>query len=157
MTEEAAVQLLYRWLMDAGDVPEVLWSTMLAHIERAVDDAKEGRHGRFRYNALREFRRLEERIDQALVVGSLAVQTIEVDIERDRELTQALHQEAVTAAARARRDQTLPAQLARLEKRRRAKLLGLPTSNIVLSQAWQLAAMEAYRRGEPAPLSEDFD
>lgn len=155
---EDAARSLVAFLADVHDAPEVVWAAALAYLELAVATAKEQRWGRFRYSADVELRRLREGVADGMKLARLAAEMQAAarlyDAEKD-DLAGALHDEAVSAAAAARREQTLPAQLARLEKQRRRRAGA--TSNVHLSQEWQLAAIEAHRAGRAMPRSEDYD
>jgi hypothetical protein len=148
MSDETAALSLLEFLTDVGDAPEVIWAAAIAMLRRATGEAEEGRFGRFRSSPEVQLRRLREDLARGLKLARLAAAMQEAYIERDHELADDLHAQAVAAGSARRRAQTLPAQLARLEnqKRRRAGL-----SNVVATPGWQEAAAEAVRRGEPPP------
>jgi hypothetical protein len=130
--DEAAASLL-AFLEDVGDAPEVLWSAGLAMLDRAVTDGRESRHARFRYHPAGQLRLVRREIAQGMRLLRLAVAMQEAG--RADELDVALRIEASAAAKRRRREQTLPAQLARLENQRRRKA-GLPLSNFHLAPGY---------------------
>jgi hypothetical protein len=127
--DDAAASLL-AFLQDVGDSPEVLWCAGLAMLDRAVADGREGRHSRFRHHPRGQLRLVRRELAQGLKLMRLAVALQEA--ERETELDVALRVEASAAAKKRRRKQTLPAQLARLEKQRRTRE-GLPVSNFHLT------------------------
>lgn len=150
MSEDDAARALVEFLTDVGDAPEVIWAASIAMLRRATSEAEEARFGRFRFYPEGQLRRLREDIARGLKLARLASAMQVAESARGAELDQELHDQAVEAARSRRRAQTLPAQLARLEKQRRVKA-GLPTSNIVSSPEWQEAARLAHLRGEPPP------
>jgi len=124
--DDFVAQGLLAFLEDASDAPEVLWAAGLAMIERAVSEAKEARYGRFRHYPAGQLRRLRRDLSDGLKLSRLAVVLQEADTARGAELDAELHAAAAAAAGAARRRaQTMPAQLARLEKQRRRRE-GLP-------------------------------
>jgi len=99
-------------------------------LERAIGEAKEGRFGRFRAYPEGQLRRLRTDVARGMKLVRLATAMQVADRELGRELEEELHEQAVTAGKARRRAQTLPAELARLEKRRR--LDGVPPGNFHL-------------------------
>lgn len=130
MTDEAAALALLAFLEDAGDAPEVLWAAGLAMIRHALDEAGEGMP-RFRVYPRGQLRHVRRDVATGLKLARLAVVLQEAETERDRELVADLHEAAAAAGKAKRRAQTLPAELARLEKQRRRRD-GLPTENFHL-------------------------
>lgn len=148
--------LLAEFLRDVTDAPEVLWLGCLAMIEQAVHDAREARWGRFTSNPSGEMRRLEETIRSGLRLGDLAVAMSEAERERWGSIDDVLQEQVRETIAAERREQTLPAELARrvnVERRRRRRE-GLPASNVISTPEWQEAARRAIREGRPLPPTE---
>lgn len=95
---------------------EVAWEASLALIVKAVDDAREGRFGRWRAYPRGELRRLRRDLAEGLELARLAVALQEEDREQTRELDGELRGLAGDAGRARRRAQTLPAERARLAK-----------------------------------------
>lgn len=131
--DDAAASLL-AFLQDVGDAPEVLWSAGLAMLDRAVADGRAAGHSRFRHHPRGQLRLVRRELAQAMQLLRLAVALQEA--ERETELDVALRVEASAAVKKRRREQTLPAQLARLEKQRRVRE-GLPVSNFHLTDEYR--------------------
>lgn len=119
---------LIAFLSEVGDAPEVLWSASIALLGRALEEAGERR---FRHHPRGQLRRLREELARGLKLAGLAVAMNEALAEQDRGLAEELSARASEVSAARRRAQTLPAQLARLEKQRRARA-GLPVENFHL-------------------------
>lgn len=148
MSDESAARTLLDFLTDVGDAPDVIWSAALAHLERALNDAKEASHGRFRHYPEGQLRKLREGTAQSMKLARLAVAMLEAEREQTRELDEELRERAEEAARAAGRAQTLPAQLARLEKQRRRKL-GLSSENFHLRADYPRDGLRA-KRGDGA-------
>lgn len=58
MSAEAAAAGLVRFLEETYEAPEVLWAAGLALIDRATEEGREARHGRFRVHPAGQLRRL---------------------------------------------------------------------------------------------------
>jgi hypothetical protein len=149
MSDESAAAVLLQFLEEVGDAPEVIWAAAVAVMRRALGEAEEARFGRFRHYPQGQLRRLRSDVSRALKLARLAVDMQEAETERDRELTVDLHAQAAAAGAAARRAQTLPAQLARLEKQRRARL-GLPAENFHLQPGYALSGVAGANGGDKA-------
>jgi hypothetical protein len=135
VSEDDAARALVAFLADVGDAPEVIWCAGLAMLERAIAEAREARHGRFGVYPEGQLRRLRRGLAQGLLLTRLAVAMQAAERERGRELDEELREQAAAVAAARRRAQTLPAQLARLEKQRRRRELeqdGVPPGNFHL-------------------------
>lgn len=129
MSREAAAENLLRFVEEVSDASEVIWCAGLAMMRRAVDEAEESRWGRFRVHPGGQLRRFRQDAAAGMGLMRLAVQLQEADAERDRELHEDLHAEAVAAGRRKRRAQTLPAERARAAAR---IARGVPTTNFHL-------------------------
>ncbi len=142
MSEEAAARVLVAFLAEVGDAPEVVWAAGIAMLERAIGEAKEARHGRFRAYPDGQLRRLRTDVARGMKLVKLAAAMQNADRVADRELDEHLHQAAVDAGKAKRRAQTLPAQLARLENQRRRRD-GLPTENFHLAADYPAHGLQA--------------
>jgi hypothetical protein len=118
MSEEAAARSLMQFLADVGDAPEVMWAAAIAMMRRATAEAEEARYGRFRHYPQGQLRRLREDVARGMKLARLAAALQEADDERGRELHEELHESAVAAAGRRRREQTLPGELARVRQQK---------------------------------------
>ena len=97
---------------------EVAWLAGLAWIERAVQTAREGNFGRFRWYPTGELRRLRRDLHGGLLLCRFAVSFQEEENEQYRSLTVELEREAAAAAARRRREGTREAERVRLVRQK---------------------------------------
>jgi hypothetical protein len=153
MTDEAAARALVDFLADVGEAPEVVWSAGLAMLERAIAEAKEARYGRFGSYPEGSLRRLREDVARGMKLVRLGAAMQAAGREQGRELAEELRGQAAAAAKARRREQTLPAQLARLDKRR--ERLGLPTENFHLRADYPLEGVSREPLRKPRPSAED--
>lgn len=149
MTDEAAARSLLDFLAEVGDAPEVVWAAAIAMLRRATNEAEEARWGRFRAFPEGQVRRLREDVARAMKLARLAQAMQTADCERDRELHEDLHRQAVAAGRARRRAQTLPAQIARLEKQRRRRE-GLPVENFHLRPDYPVSGVRGAEDRERA-------
>lgn len=111
----SAVDGLAGFLERRGDrAAEVVWEAALVMVARAAEEAREGHWGRWRHYPSGELRRLRRDLAEALELARLAVALREEEHNRSAELDAELATQAAEAARRRRREQTLPAERARL-------------------------------------------
>lgn len=110
------------------DLPEVLWTASLTMIDRATERTREWRWWRAHPDA--ELRRLRERLAEALSLARYAAALQEAENGAEHDLERDLREHAAEVGRAARRAQTLPAERARLAKKRRD---GVPATNFHLA------------------------
>jgi hypothetical protein len=132
MIDEEAARSLVAFLADVGDAPEVIWIAALAMMERALEEGREARHGRFRVYARGQLRRLRRDVAQAMLLARLAVEMQEASEQQDREVMEDLRAAREEEGRARRRAQTLPAELARLARQRARKAGDPPAGNFHL-------------------------
>lgn len=148
-----ATESLLAYFDAARDAPEGLWLGALAMVEQVVGRAREGRWGRWAATPQLELRRLRDDLEEALRLAELAVELQESYARRHYRIDDDLLAQARAAGASSRRDQTVPAELARrvnAEQRRRERE-GLPPFDD--SPEWRREAVAAIRAGRPLRFS----
>jgi hypothetical protein len=108
------LQFVERFGDDAG---EALWYAGLALLDQAVKRGQEGAYGRFRHFPGGELRRLRKDLARGLSMCRESCTLQDLVNGELRELTRDLDEQAQEAGRRRRREQTWPAEQARLERR----------------------------------------
>jgi len=115
-------QGLEAFLERHGDrAAETLWWSALAILDRAVEDAAEGKWGRWRFYPAGELRRLRRDLAEGLELARLAVALQEEENESRAELDAELREAAAEAGRKRRRQGTLEAERVRLDNARRRR------------------------------------
>jgi hypothetical protein len=103
------------------EAPEVVWLAACAWLERAAETAKEVPFSRLKWYPNGELGRLRRDMAAGLQLARFAVALQEEENEAMREMGAALHEVAAEEAKKRRREQTAPAQRARLAKAAKRK------------------------------------
>ena len=102
----------------ATDNGDALWSAAAGLLELAAQRARDSLHGRLHSSPRGELRRFEETVGRALEAARLGVELHEADRDDWHDATRELRERAQDAARAVRRQQTMPAQQARLARQR---------------------------------------
>lgn len=141
MTTDDAAYALALYFERRGDyAAEVIWDAALVMLRHAIADV-EG-YGHWRSYPRGRLRKLRRGVVEAMELARLAVNIQDGINERDLEIARDAEEQHRTAAARRRREQTMPAELARLAKAaaRRAELeddAHIPRVNFHLSPEYR--------------------